>query len=105
MPGIAEVREAAATEAPPEPASDPSGAISGLELRLAAELGRAIVRVDDLLALRPGSVVRLARPADEPLDLTVAGRRIGRGQLLVIDDVLALRMVDVVGVDAEGGAR
>ena len=105
MPGIAEVREAATTEAPPGPASDPSAAISSLELRLAAELGRAPMRVRDLLALRPGSIVRLARPADEPLDLTIAGRRIGRGQLLVIDGALALRMVDVVGADAEGGAR
>ena len=38
------------------------------------ELGRAQMTVRELLALEPGAVLMLDRPAEEPLVLTVEGR-------------------------------
>jgi len=106
MAGVAEVRERPSTQTSTGQPSTCSAALSALELRLAIELGSTVMRVSDLLALRPGSIVRLDHAADAPVDLTVEGRPIGRGEVIVIDDMLALRVTDVLGAartpDPEG---
>jgi flagellar motor switch protein FliN/FliY len=63
---------------------------------LAVEIGRARMTVGDTLALRPGSIVKLDRLAEEPLDLLVNGTRIARGEVVVIDEDFGLRITEVV---------
>ncbi|HTW42357.1 MAG TPA: FliM/FliN family flagellar motor switch protein [Solirubrobacteraceae bacterium] len=54
-------------------------------VRVAAELGRAQVRLKRLAAPLPGEVIELNRTAHDPIDLCVNGQRFATGELLLID--------------------
>jgi len=78
-----------------QPADDASGAanatlaadsIRGLQVRVAAELGRVQLPVARAVALANGSVVELDQGADDPIDLYVNGRRFATARLMLIDE-------------------
>lgn len=48
-------------------------------------LGSAEMSVSDLMALQKGSTVALDRRVGEPVDIAVNGRRIARGEIIVVD--------------------
>ncbi len=88
----------------PQFTADPASVGQGADLRrlrdvpvdLAVEIGRARMSVGETLALRPGSIIKLDRLAEEPLDLLVNGTRIARGEVVVIDEDFGLRITEVV---------
>jgi flagellar motor switch protein FliN len=59
--------------------------LSGIPVRVWAELGRARLPSADVVGLPAGAVVELDRQADEPVDLYVNGKRFATGRLLVVD--------------------
>ncbi len=61
-------------------------ALTDINLRVWAELGRTRLPLGDALELPLGAVVDLDRAADAPVDLFVNGLRFAQGQLLVTDD-------------------
>jgi flagellar motor switch protein FliN len=61
-------------------------ALSGISLRVWAELGRAQIPLADAVGLPLGAVLDLDCAADAPVDLFVNGLRFAQGQLLVTDD-------------------
>lgn len=61
-------------------------ALSVVNLRVWAELGRARLPLGSALALPPGAVVDLDCAPDDPIDFFVNGVRFARGHLLVTDD-------------------
>ena len=65
-------------------------------VELAVEIGRTRMTIGQTLELRPGSVVSLNRLAGEPVDLLINGKPIARGEVVVIDEELGLRVTDVV---------
>ena len=88
----------AATAAPGMP-----GAARGVDIRLLSdiplevtvELGRAILTVNELLALRPGSVVELTADAST-VDVVVNGRLVARGDVVVVGDSFGVRVTEIV---------
>jgi flagellar motor switch/type III secretory pathway protein FliN len=48
--------------------------------------------VGEILALAPGSVIKLARPLGEKIDINVAGVRFGTGELVRMGGVLSVRL-------------
>jgi flagellar motor switch protein FliN/FliY len=88
----------------PLESADASAAKAGLpisvaddvELEVSLELGRAELTMEELLALREGSVVSLDKDADEPIDILANGRLIARGEVIVIDDKFCVRICEVV---------
>ncbi len=81
--------------APPAPAPRPDAGVEQLELRI--ELGRTRMRRGEVRRLRSGSVIPLDKLAGEPVDLRAGGRRIARGELLVLDGKIAVRVVELAG--------
>lgn len=75
----------------------PLSVIGDIELDVTLELGRAELRVEDLLALREGSVVTLDKEAGEPIDLLANGKLVARGEVIVVDDKFCVRICEVVG--------
>jgi len=73
-----------------------------IELSVTVEVGRARLRVRDLLALHEGSIVELDRPVGSPVDLLANGRAIARGEIVLVEDQLGIR-VTAFNSDAEGG--
>jgi flagellar motor switch protein FliN len=76
-PGVAPAAGAVSTTAMPS--------LSGIPVRVWAELGRARMPSAEVVGLPPGAVVELNTAADEPIDLYVNGRRFAKGRLVVVD--------------------
>jgi flagellar motor switch protein FliN/FliY len=57
-----------------------------VKLRVWAELGRARMPLGRAVGLASGAVVELDRPADDPVDVYVNGRRFAQGRLMLADD-------------------
>jgi flagellar motor switch protein FliN len=72
-------------------------ALSGIKLRVWAELGRTQLGLSRALGLPLGSVVELDRPAEAPVDLYVNGLRFAQGHLIVTDDGEWAFQCDTVG--------
>lgn len=70
--------------------------LGGIEVSAAVELGRAELRLRDLARLGAGSVVRLDRLIGEPADLVVNGRAFARGEIVIIEDHLGLRVTELL---------
>jgi flagellar motor switch protein FliN len=81
------------------PALDRLDLLRGVEMAASVELGRAKMTVNDLLALRNGSVIELDRAAGESADLFVNGRLIARGEVVVVDENYALRITQIATED------
>lgn len=67
-----------------------------VEVELTAELGTARMQIKHILGLRPGSVVELNRLAGEPVDIMVNKTLIARGEVVVVDEKFAIRVVEIV---------
>jgi flagellar motor switch protein FliN len=72
-------------------------ALSGIKVRVWAELGRTQLGLGRALGLPLGSVVELDRAAEAPVDLYVNGVRFAQGHLLVTDDGEWAFQCDAVG--------
>jgi flagellar motor switch protein FliN/FliY len=59
-------------------------------------LDRIEMRVRDLLRLAPGSVMKLAKEAGQPVDLYLRGVRFATGDLVVVGEKLGVRVREIV---------
>ncbi len=73
------------------------GLIHDIDVRLTVELGRAQMRLRDVLDLAEDSVVMLDRLIDEPLDVMVNGKLIARGEVIAEGNRFGLRILELVG--------
>ena len=104
-PAAAEAPAATAT-APaafsPLPGNGQAGDLSQIDLLLdislqvTVELGRARMKIAEILGLRNGSVIELDRLAGEPADILVNGTLIARGEVVVVDEKFGVRVIEVV---------
>lgn len=67
-----------------------------IPVTLSMELGRTRLSIRELLQLAQGSVVKLDRPAGEPLDILVNGCLIARGEVVVVNERFGVRITDIV---------
>ena len=74
--------------------------LKDVDVRLTVELGRTAMKLRDVLALGPDSVVMLDRLTDELLDMMVNGTLIARGEIVAYNGRFALRIVELAGDDA-----
>lgn len=101
----AESQEMGALPNAAEPRSEPPHPFDFLvdiPLRLTVELGSSRILLREVLQLNKGSVIELDRHSSDPVDILVNGRRLARGEVTMVDDRLAVRVVEVMGID-EGG--
>jgi flagellar motor switch protein FliN/FliY len=68
-----------------------------IPIELVVELGRTRLTVRELSELTSDDVVSLDRLAGQPLDILVGGQVFGRGEVVVDDDRVALRIVELMG--------
>ena len=66
--------------------------LDDVELDVKIELGRAEMYIEDVLALGPGSVVKLDKAAGDPVDIFVNERLVARGEVLVLNDNFCVRI-------------
>jgi len=68
-----------------------------LPVEVVCELGRVTMSARDLLELRPGAVIPVGRPLAGPVDLTVGGRVVARGELVDVEGELGVRVTELSG--------
>jgi flagellar motor switch protein FliN/FliY len=67
-----------------------------LPVELVVELGRAQLTILELSRLERDDVVELDRHAAQPLDVLVGGKLFARGEVVVVDDQVVLKIVEIV---------
>lgn len=70
--------------------------ILDLPLEVSIRLGKTRILIRDLLRLDKNSVIELEQSADDPLDIVVNDRVLARGEVVVVDDKLGIRITDIV---------
>ena len=66
--------------------------LASVPVRLVFEVGRLDVSAGDVSQFAPGTLLPLARPLEEALDILANGKRIGTGSLVQIGDSIGVRI-------------
>ena len=102
---VGAVPDTGAPRAAGSTASQPS--LSGIPVRVWAELGRARMPSAQIVGLPTGAVVELDRQADDAIDLFVNGTHFATGRLVVVDGtdwaVRIEHVLDVTDINSESG--
>jgi flagellar motor switch protein FliN/FliY len=80
------------------------GMILDLPLEVTVRLGQTRILIRDLLRLDKNSVLELSQGADDPLDIVVNDTVLARGEVVVVDDRLGVRITDIVSRQERVGA-
>ncbi len=70
--------------------------LQDMEIEFIAELGQTELTLNEILALNKGSVIDLNKPAGESVESYVNGRIIGKGEVMVYEKNLAIRINEVL---------
>ena len=69
--------------------------ILDLPVMVTVELGRTKKSLEEILNLKPGSVVELDRLAGEPVDVLANGVLIAKGEVVVIDETFGVKITEI----------
>ena len=72
-----------------------SEVLQNITVTLSIEVGRAMIKIRDLMRLTQGSVVELDRIAGEPLDLLVNNTVVAQGEIVLVNDRYGVRLTRV----------
>jgi flagellar motor switch protein FliN/FliY len=70
--------------------------LQNIPVTLTIEVGRATIKIRDLMRLTQGSVVELDRIAGEPLDLLVNNTVVAQGEVVLVNERYGIRLTRVV---------
>ena len=70
--------------------------LQNISVTMSIEVGRASIRIKDLLRLTQGSVVELDRIAGEPLDLLINNTVVAQGEVVLVNERYGIRLTRVV---------
>jgi len=79
-----------------------AGLFNTVHLKVRVELGRVDMPLGRVLDLAPGSVVDLEKLADDPVDIYVGDLLLARGEVIVLNDTLCVRVTEVLTQSDEG---
>ncbi|MEN9775139.1 MAG: Flagellar motor switch protein FliN [Pseudomonadota bacterium] len=70
--------------------------VQSVPVTISVEVGRAVLKIRDLIRLTQGSVVELDRMAGEPLDLLVNNTVVAQGEVVLVNDRYGIRLTRVI---------
>ena len=79
-----------------EASESKNGAVMDVDIDIIAVLGTAELKISQILQLGRGAVVELERLIGEPIDLSAEGHIIARGEVVVVEDRLAIQLTEIV---------
>lgn len=88
--------ESAVAEAAESKSTLDSDALQNIPVTLSVEVGRASLKIRDLMHLTQGSVIELDRAAGEPLDLLVNNTVVAQGEIVLVNERYGIRLTRVV---------
>ncbi len=66
-----------------------------LRVPVIVQIGRRAMTLDNVLALGPGALIELDKPADDPLDLLVNNKPIATGSAVKVGENFGIRVHEV----------
>lgn len=75
-----------------------------VDMAVTVELGRTRMAMRDLLSVRPGTIIELDRSARAPVDILVNNTLLARGEVVVVDEELGVRVTEIAGTPIERAA-
>ena len=79
------------------------GDLRDVPLVVTVDLGSTVMRVREVLELKPGAVVPLNKLAGEMTDICINDVPLARGEVMVIGDELQVRVGEILGTSDEAG--
>ena len=76
--------------------------IHDVPLRLSVEIGQTTLSVREILALNVGKIIEFTKVVGEPMDITVSGRLMARGEIVVVNERYGVRISEVTRPDETG---
>ena len=70
--------------------------VQNVPVTISVEVGRAVLKIRDLIRLTQGSVVELDRMAGDPLDLLVNNTVVAQGEVVLVNERYGIRLTRVV---------
>ena len=70
-----------------------------VDLNVTIELGRTRMFVEDVVQLGADSVIELDKAAGDPVDVFVNGRKVARGEVLVLNDNFCIRVSEILSAE------
>lgn len=70
--------------------------IRDVPLEITVELGRTGKKINEILDFGVGTVIELDRLVGEPLDVLANGKRIAKGEVVVVDENYGIRITDII---------
>jgi len=71
--------------------------LNDIPLQVAVELGRIPVSAEEVIGLKVGQVIDLNRVPGEPVEMSVNGKVVARGELVEIEGHLGVRILSLIG--------
>jgi flagellar motor switch protein FliN/FliY len=68
--------------------------LADIRMDVDVELDRKIMTIREILNLQAGSIIAMERSAGETIDILVGGAVIGSGEIVILDDKVAVRITD-----------
>lgn len=72
------------------------GLIKDVPLEITVELGRTSKKISEILEFGIGTVIELDRLVGESLDILANGRKIAKGEVVVVDENYGVRITDII---------
>ena len=69
-----------------------------MDVPVTVAIGKTEISIRRLLQLGPGSVLKLAKPIDEPADLYLRDTKFALGSVVVVEDRFAVRIKQILGL-------
>jgi len=73
--------------------------LTDIGVELVSELGSISLSVRDFMKLKKGSVINLEKPAGESIELYINNKIVGKGEVIVFEDNLAVRINEILDSD------
>jgi len=68
-----------------------------MDVPVTVTIGQAEIPIQKLLQLGPGSVLKIDKPVDTPVDLYLKDTRFATGNIVVVEDKFAVRIKEILG--------
>ena len=75
--------------------------LSDVPVTMQVEVGRTNIAVRNILSLKMGSVIEFPKVVGEPMEVTISGRVVARGEIVVVNERYGVRISEVTRADEE----
>jgi flagellar motor switch protein FliN/FliY len=74
--------------------------LTDISISLTTDLGQTSLKTSEFLKLKKGSVIDLNKPAGESVEIYVNNKIIGKGEVMVYEENLAVRINEILDADS-----